>query len=151
MKLKKIHFLIILISCLLSIGGVYVNKDTSYIVMEANTNRILKGENIDKQMLIASTTKILTAITVIENYDLDEKLCVAKIDTLAIGSKVYLKENEYISRRDLLYALMLRSANDAASILSQNNSMEFISKTAFAECENLQKVNILGRVKKYYT
>jgi D-alanyl-D-alanine carboxypeptidase len=94
--------------------------------MEANTNRILKGENLDKQMLIASTTKILTAITVIENYDLDEKLCVNKIDTLSIGSKVYLKENEYISRRDLLYALMLRSANDAASVLSENNSNEFI-------------------------
>lgn len=104
------------------------NTDSSYIVMETTTNRILEGNNLNKQYLVASTAKIMTAITAIENYKLDEEIKVRKEDTLEVGSKVYLKENEVLTRKDLLYALMLRSANDAASALSGNNSKEFIEK-----------------------
>ena len=53
---------------------------------------------------------------------------MTKADTLEVGSKVYLKEQEILTRKDLLYALMLRSANDAASALSGNNSKEFIKQ-----------------------
>lgn len=104
----------------------FVNTSSSYIVLDNNTNRVLTGSNIDTQMLVASTAKILTAITAIENYDLDEQVIITKEDTEEVGSKVYLQENEQISRYDLLCALMLRSANDAASALSQNNSDYFI-------------------------
>ena len=124
--MKKLNLLFVFCICALSLGGSFVNNDSAHIVLEANTKRILKGENIDKKLLVASTAKILTAITVIENYDLDEKLCVNKADTISIGSKVYLKENELITRRDLLYALILRSANDAASVLSNNDDQSFI-------------------------
>lgn len=96
--------------------------------MENTTNRILEGKNINNQYLVASTAKILTAITAIENYNLDEEVVITKKDTLEVGSSVYLKENEIIKRRDLLYALMLRSANDAASALSFQNSIAFINK-----------------------
>ncbi len=94
--------------------------------MEATTNRVLEGNGIHQQSLVASTAKILTAITTIENYDLEEEIIVTKKDTSEVGSKVYLKENEKIKRLDLLYALMLRSANDAASALSGNNCETFI-------------------------
>ncbi len=94
--------------------------------METTTNRVLTGTNLHKQFLVASTAKILTAITAIENYSLNEEVVITKKDTSEVGSKVYLKENERITRRDLIYALMLRSANDAASALSSNNSQEFI-------------------------
>ena len=104
------------------------NTDSSYIVMESTTNRILEGSNLNKQYLVASTAKIMTAITAIENYNLDETIKVTKADTLEVGSKVYLKENEILTRKDLLYALMLRSANDAASALSGHNSKEFIKQ-----------------------
>lgn len=104
------------------------NTDSSYIVMEATTNRILEGSNLHKQSLVASTAKIMTAITVIENYKLDEEVKITKEDTLEVGSKVYLRENETLTRKDLLYALMLRSANDAASALSSHNSKEFIKQ-----------------------
>lgn len=103
-----------------------VNKESSYIVMEKSSKRLLDGENIDDQMLVASTAKILTAITVIENYELNEDVVITKNDIDEVGSKVYLKENDKVKRIDLLYALMLRSANDAASALSFNNSDEFI-------------------------
>ena len=79
-------------------------------------------------MLIASTVKILTAITIIENYNLGEEIIVTEKDISEVGSKVYLKKDEKIKRIDLLYALMLRSANDAASCLSGNNSVEFMKK-----------------------
>lgn len=104
------------------------NNKSAYIVIENTTNRILDGKNINNQYLVASTAKILTAITVIENYNLDEYIIIKKEDTLEVGSKVYLKENEKIKRIDLLHALMLRSANDAASALSFQNSNEFIKK-----------------------
>lgn len=104
------------------------NLDSGFIVLEATTNRILEGNNINKQFLVASTAKIMTAITAIENYSLEEKITVTKADTLEVGSKVYLKEQEVLTRKDLLYALMLRSANDAASALSQHNSEKFIKQ-----------------------
>lgn len=104
------------------------NTDSSYIVMESTTNRILEGNNLNKQYLVASTAKIMTAITAIENYKLDEEIKVIKEDTLEVGSKVYLKENEVLTRKDLLHALMLRSANDAASALSGHNSKKFIEQ-----------------------
>ena len=142
MKIKKL-FIILLIPFILFVSSFKVlNKNSAYIVLEKTTNRILEGNNYDQQMLIASTAKILTAITVIENYDLNEKVYITKEDTLETGSKVYLKENELISRKDLLYALMLRSANDAASALSFNNSNEFITKMN----ETAKKIGMLNSV-----
>ena len=67
---------------------------------------------------MASTTKIMTAIVTIENLDLDR---IVAVDDRAIGiegSSIYLKQGEEISVRALLYALMLRSANDAAAALA---------------------------------
>lgn len=125
--MKKILLIFVLFFCLLFNTSASIrNKDTSYIVLESSTLRVLEGKDINKQMLIASTAKILTAITVIENYSLDEDVTINNNDVIAIGSKVYLKAGEKIKRKDLLYALMLRSANDAASALSFNNSKEFM-------------------------
>lgn len=109
-------------------SGARYNKTSAYIVMESTSNRILEGENINEQLLVASTAKILTAITSIENYSLDEEIKISNSDVSQLGSRVYLHEGEVITRYDLLHALMLRSANDAASALSGNNSKDFIFK-----------------------
>ena len=124
---KGVLLFILCFLCCLPVYGIS-NLDSGFIVLEATTNRILEGNNINKQYLVASTAKIMTAITAIENYSLEEKITVTKADTLEVGSKVYLKEQEILTRKDLLYALMLRSANDAASALSGNNSKEFIKQ-----------------------
>ncbi|MDE7263834.1 MAG: serine hydrolase [Anaeroplasmataceae bacterium] len=124
---KAILFLSLLFSAAIPTQAI-TNTDSSYIVMEATTNRILEGNNLNKQYLVASTAKIMTAITAIEYYKIDEQIKVTREDTLEVGSKVYLKENEVLTRKDLLYALMLRSANDAASALSGHNSKEFIKQ-----------------------
>jgi len=119
---------ILFISMLLLCSFSKANTESSYIVMETTTKTVIKANNEDKQMLIASTAKILTALTVIENYDLDELVFIKDEYTKAVGSSVYLSKGDYVSRYDLLHALMLRSANDAASALSDNNNSEFIMK-----------------------
>ena len=127
--LKKIFFILLVpVFLLFTTSATLKNSKSSYIVMEKSSKRILEGENIDEQLLIASTAKVLTAITVIENYNLEEEITITANDVNEVGSRVYLKENEKMKRIDLLYALMLRSANDAASALSSNNSKDFIYK-----------------------
>lgn len=90
----------------------------SYIVMEATTGRTLDGYRINAKMEPASTTKILTAICVLENMNLDDVVEVPKQATYAEGSSIYLKEGEMWKVEDLLYGLMLRSGNDSAETLA---------------------------------
>jgi D-alanyl-D-alanine carboxypeptidase len=123
---KSFLFILLILFLLCNLSFKVPNKETAYIVIEKNTNRVLKEQNSEKQMLIASTAKILTAITSIENHKIDEEIIVTKEDTSSVGSSVYLTTGEKIKRKDLIYALMLRSANDAASALSNNNSFDFV-------------------------
>ena len=95
------------------------NKTSSIVVMDADSGELLLNENGDILMEIASTTKILTAITVIENADI---FMTASIPTSAVGiegSSIYLRQGEKWKVLDLLYGLMLRSGNDAAVALAE--------------------------------
>ena len=115
--------------CLLSPAG-YAwakaeNKKTSVppaqaeCVMEANSRRILYESNGAAQLPMASTTKILTAITVLENSaDIKEKFEIPSAAVGVEGSSVYLKTGDTYSVEDLLYGLMLRSGNDCAEALA---------------------------------
>lgn len=91
----------------------------SAFLMEANTGRILYSKNAEQELPMASTTKIVTAITVLENCkDLDTPI---KIDRRAVGvsgTSIYLQADEELTVRELLYGLMLRSGNDASVALA---------------------------------
>ena len=87
---------------------------SSYIVMDADSKRIIEGANTQEKKLIASTTKIMTALIALENGVLDEKIKVDKDVLKAYGSNIYIEIDEEITLRDLLYGLLLRSGNDAA-------------------------------------
>lgn len=93
----------------------------SAVVLDCSSERLLYEKNGDKRMKIASTTKIMTAILILENCDLDE---IVEITTehYAEGSSMYLREGEKVSVRDLLYGLMLMSGNDAALALAYHCS-----------------------------
>ena len=91
---------------------------SSYIVMDQNSNQILYGSNYNDKSLIASITKIMTAIIVIENSEVDRTITVNDEVLKAYGSAVYLEVGEKIKIKDLLYGLMLRSGNDAAIVLA---------------------------------
>lgn len=93
---------------------------SSEIVLDKESGRILYENNADQKRGIASTTKILTAITVIENCDVQE---IITIDDEAVGvegSSIYLKHGDRFKVIDLLYGLMLRSGNDSAVALSKH-------------------------------
>ena len=85
----------------------------SQIVMDPSSKRVLYSDN-NEVRLIASTTKIMTSLVVIQNANLDD---MVKVDTdvlRSFGSGIYIEVGEEISVKDLLYGLLLRSGNDAA-------------------------------------
>ena len=87
---------------------------SSYIVMDMDSGRVMEGSNTDKVSLIASTTKILTAITAIEYGNLEDVVKINEDILSSYGSGIYVQVGEELTLDDLLYGLMLRSGNDAA-------------------------------------
>ena len=92
------------------------------IAMELTTRTVLTESNADKRMPMASTTKIMTAIIIAEDCNLDEEITVPDAAVGIEGSSIYLKKDERIDVRDLLYGLMLRSGNDSAVALAIHHS-----------------------------
>lgn len=93
---------------------------------EPRSGAVLYEKNADERMLIASTTKIMTALVTIERCDLDESVRVKPEHAAVEGSSMYLKPGGDYTVRDLLYGLMLVSGNDAAAALADHvaGSME---------------------------
>lgn len=92
---------------------------SSAIAMDLDTGRVLYGYNIEDKKLIASTTKIMTAIIAIENSDLDKVVEVSDVIYEAYGSAIYIEVGEKLTLKDLIYGLMLRSGNDAALVIAE--------------------------------
>ncbi len=99
---------------------------SSMIAMDLDNDYIYYEYNVDEKRLIASITKIMTAIVTIENTDIDKEVTVGEEVLKAYGSAIYINVGEKITIKDLLYGLMLRSGNDAATVLAFNcaGSME---------------------------
>lgn len=89
------------------------------VAYDRDTGLKIWGKDENKKTAMASTTKIMTAIVVIENSNLDEFVEISKKAAWTGGSKLGLKNGDKISVRDLLYGLMLRSGNDAAVALAE--------------------------------
>ena len=90
----------------------------SYILMDAASGRELASENADDPRLIASTTKIMTALIALESLDPDREVEIDPAWTGIEGSTMYLTAGQVLTVRDLLYGLMLASGNDAAVALA---------------------------------
>lgn len=89
------------------------------VLMDAATGRVLYEKNADDMRLIASTTKIMTALVALERADnLDRTVTITKEWASVEGSSMYLKEGDVVSLRGLLYGLLLNSGNDAATALA---------------------------------
>lgn len=104
---------------------------SGYAVIEVSSGRLLNGSNENLRLPMASTTKAMTALVVLENASLTD---IVEIPPAAVGiegSSVYLKKGERFTVEELLYALMLRSGNDAAVALALHTSgsvEEFVRK-----------------------
>lgn len=137
----KLIFILALIMILGAIGGsiafgaqaAFSSSAQSVAVMERSSKRILFEKNSSERLPMASTTKIVTALTVIKHCNLDDTVEIPRQAVGVEGSSVYLREGEHLTVRELLYGLMLRSGNDAAVALALHTSG---SVEAFAELMN---------------
>jgi len=88
------------------------------VLIEARTGRVLYAQNADEMLPMASTTKIMTALLALEQGDLSD-VVIAPAEACGIpGTSIYLTEGERLSLEQLLYGLMLRSGNDAATAIA---------------------------------
>ena len=110
----------------------------SYVLMDADSGRVLLSQNETQEKSIASTTKIMTALVAIENSQFSDKVTVKKAH-LKEGSSMYLAEGETVTMEALLYGLLLPSGNDAAECIADHCG----GRKAFIEKMN-EKAKQLG-------
>ncbi len=132
----------------------------NYILVLRNSDQVLCEKNADELVYPASTTKIMTALVVLENVkDLDVVISVDEESPFVEGSIVFLDVAEEISIRDLLHAMLIASGNDAASALaihvggSIEGFVEIMNKKATElGCKQTHFVNPHGlHDKEHYT
>ena len=90
------------------------------VIIDRNSNSILYGKKENEKCKMASTTKIMTALVVIENLNLTNKVIISKSAAKIGGSRLGLSSNDTITVHDLLYGLLLCSGNDAAIALAES-------------------------------
>ena len=100
------------------------------VILQSN-GKILHAQNASITRPMASTTKIITCITVIEYFDLNDIVTIKPEWVGVEGSSIYLRANEQLTVKELLYGLMLRSGNDCALTL------------ACALCGNVENFTVL--------
>lgn len=91
----------------------------SAILSNSTKGKRLFGKDVEKKVLPASTAKIMTALIVLERLSLDQYVTVGVPATYVQPTKLDLKPGEEYRVRDLLYAILLKSANDASVVLAQ--------------------------------
>ncbi len=111
----------------------------SAILIELESGDVIYEYNADSPLPMASTTKIMTALLAIENRKMTDTVCVSPDAVGVEGSSVYLTKNEKLTMSDLVYALMLESANDAAAAIAIEISG---SVAEFAELMNARAQKI---------
>ena len=116
------------------------------IVYDRNSGQILFGKNENEKRKMASTTKIMTAIIVIENSHLDDIVAISSKAAGTGGSRLGLHTNDKISVKNLLYGLLLCSGNDAAVALAEHVGG---TVSGFAELMN-QKCCDLGLISTHF-
>lgn len=110
-----------------------------YIVYDRISKSMIIGKNEDIKSAMASTTKIMTTIVILEKADLNEKVTVSAKAGGTGGSRLGLKRGDKASVKDLLYGLMLRSGNDAAVALAEHVGG---SVKGFAELMNEKAIEL---------
>lgn len=117
--MKKILFATLSFLLFLPISVCGLTKTaSSAILMDMDSGRILYSKDIHNPRLIASITKIMTAVIAIENGNLNDVVTVGKEVLTMYGSNIYVELGEKMTLKDLLYGLLLRSGNDSAIVIA---------------------------------
>ena len=109
---------VLLAAALLLPGHVQALSAQKAVLLDGTTGRYLYEQDADVQSLIASTTKIMTALVICEQCNVLDRVAVMKEATGVEGSSMYLQPGEVLTVQELLYGLMLSSGNDAATALA---------------------------------
>nr|WP_325199521.1 D-alanyl-D-alanine carboxypeptidase family protein [uncultured Oscillibacter sp.] len=119
--LRRAGALALALACLLAgrVRAVEVSASAA-VLMDMDSGRVLYERNADARMLIASTTKILTALVAIRDGNLSDTVKVSREAAYTEGSSMYLKEGEELTLETLLYGLLLCSGNDAAVAVAEH-------------------------------
>ncbi|WP_040379024.1 D-alanyl-D-alanine carboxypeptidase family protein [Dethiobacter alkaliphilus] len=124
-----------------------VVQSTAAILINSRTGEVLWEKNSHQQMFPASITKILTTILLLENAAEDEVAVASELAEKTRGSSLYLRRGQELTVEDLLYALMLRSANDGSVVAAELVSG---SVDSFAQLMN-QKARQAGAINSTFT
>lgn len=120
LRLFRLVMLMIIVLMVILPQTSFARGGSGYAVLDGDTGRVLIGSNSDERLPIASLTKIWTALVAIENSDLQEEVVISPKAAMAEGSSIYLQAGETVTVETLLYGLMLRSGNDAATALAEH-------------------------------
>ena len=123
--MKKILFLLFIFVIFIT------NVKASYVIINQDNGDVIKQSNMNEKRLIASITKVMTAYIIVNNLNMNDLITVGDEIDKAHGSSIYLTKGETLTVQDLLYGLMLRSGNDAATVLAKYESGsvdEFVKK-----------------------
>ncbi len=119
--LRRAWALVLVLACLLAGRAEAVEVSASAaILMDMDSGRVLYERNAGTRMLIASTTKIMTALVAIRDGSLGDTVKVSREAAYTEGSSMYLKEGEELTLETLLYGLLLCSGNDAAVAVAEH-------------------------------
>ena len=126
MKDRKTLIYLVLISIfLLSMMALMISAESgtktgakAFVLYSPQMDSVLCESNMNLQLPMASTTKIMTALIAIEELDPNEKITANREAVGIEGSSIYLSEGDVITVRDLIHSVLLQSANDAAAILA---------------------------------
>ncbi len=114
-----IFFIAAVILCSMCISASALNTSAqSAVVIDGDGGIVVYEKDAHTRRGMASTTKIMTALVAIENYPLDKEIKIADEAVGIEGSSIYLAHGEVLTMKNLLYALLLQSANDAATAIA---------------------------------
>ena len=112
--MKKLLLFLLCINIFVPYAHASTDTAYEYVLMDIDSGRVLASKNKDAPRLIASITKIMTAIIALENANPNDIVKVDESISKSYGSGIYISVGEEIKLLDLLYGLMLRSGNELA-------------------------------------
>lgn len=119
----------------------------AYVVIDSTTGEKIMGKNEDKVMYPASLTKIVTSLLLLESGKIDDMFLVSKEASQIGEASIYVQEGEKLSGKDLLYAMMLQSANDSCFVVAEGVSGD--AKTFYSLMT--QRAHELGATSSNFT
>ncbi len=95
-----------------------------FILIDNESGEVLVKENHREKVPIASTTKIMSAIVALENYELDDVVTISEKAAYQIGADAFLRVGEEITVEELLYCMLIKSGNDSAYAIAEHMNLD---------------------------